>query len=797
MLKRALIYIKKRKSRVKSILKMLSLALFILLMVWYANCLPDKLFSDSTSTVLLDKDGNLLGAKIADDGQWRFSPARQVPEKFEKCILQFEDRNFYEHIGISAKGIGRAIVQNLKNKRVVSGGSTITMQLARIMRKNPPRTVLEKAAEMLIATRIEMRYTKKEILNFYASHAPFGNNVVGLEAAAWRYFGRGTEKLSWAESATLAVLPNAPGLIYPGKNQKRLLDKRNRLLKRLHEIGIIDETTYQLSLEEPLPRKPLPLPQAAPHLLARLIKEGHKGQTIKSTIQADLQERATQLLQTHSERLQENRIYNGAILITSVKTGKVVAYVGNTKSDDVDNSAAVDCIGAARSTGSILKPFLFAKCLEDGLVTPTTLVQDIPTQFGSFSPKNFTQQYDGAVPVNKALARSLNIPMVRLLNEYGLEKFHADLQSYGLSTLNKPARHYGLSLILGGAEARLWDLSRAYTQMAQELKYGQRKEISLIEEIKETRVRRKVSKEKEGTVKLLTDRACIYSTFQAMVDVNRPDEDGNWRAFSSSQKIAWKTGTSFGFRDGWAIGVTPAYVVAVWTGNADGEGRPGLTGVKAAAPVLFDMFAGLPKAAGWFIEPRSEMSRAALCSESGHRASAHCGKADTCWIPRTALNTTACPYHQVIHLSKDGRYRVDSECENVFDMKHASWFVLPPLVEKYYKFNHPNYKVLPSYKPGCLAKLSERAIAVLYPRPGSRIYVPVEIDGNTGRTILEATHRKASTKIYWHLDDTFIGETENIHQMALNPAVGRHKLMLVDEYGLAVTVRFEAVGKAP
>lgn len=773
---------------------MLSLAAFILLAVWYANCLPDKLFSDSTSTVLLDKDGSLLGARIADDGQWRFSAAREVPVKFEKCILQFEDRNFYEHIGISAKGIARAIVQNVKNKRVVSGGSTITMQLSRIMRKNPPRTLIEKITEMLIATRIEIRYTKKEILNFYASHAPFGNNVVGLEAAAWRYFGRSAEKLSWAESATLAVLPNAPGLIYPGKNQKRLLDKRNRLLKRLHEIKIIDEAAYHLSLEEPLPRKPLPLPQAAPHLLARLIKEGHKGQTISSTIKADLQQRAAQMLQTHSERLQENRIYNGAILITSVKTGKVLAYVGNTKSDDVDNSAAVDCINAARSTGSILKPFLFAKCLEDGMITPTTLVQDIPTQFGSFSPKNFTQQYDGAVPVNKALARSLNIPMVRLLNEYGLEKFHEDLRNYGLSTLNKPARHYGLSLILGGAEARLWDLARAYTQMAQELRYGRRSEVSLIEGVK-TNKAPKEPPQVEG--KLLTNRACIYSAFQAMVDVSRPDEDGNWRAFSSSQKIAWKTGTSFGFRDGWAIGITPEYVVAVWIGNADGEGRPGLTGVKAAAPVLFDMFAQLPKAACWFSEPKSEMSRAALCRESGHRASAHCGKADTSWIPRTALNTTACPYHQVIHLSKDGRSRVDSECENVFDMKHVSWFVLPPLVEKYYKFNHPNYKVLPAYKPECLAKMSDRSIAVLYPRPNGRIYVPVEIDGKTGRTIFEATHRKSSTTIYWHLDDAFIGETRDIHQVALNPAVGGHKLMLVDEHGLAVTVRFEAMGKTP
>lgn len=770
-------------------------SLLVIFAVWYINCLPKVLFTDSTSTVLLDKDGNLLGAKIAADGQWRFSPGKTVPKKFEQCLVQFEDRDFYAHPGISAKGIGRAVVQNAKSKRVVSGGSTLTMQLARIMRKNPPRTVTEKVIEMLMATRLEIRYSKKEILNFYSSHAPFGNNVVGLEAAAWRYFGRSADKLSWAESATLAVLPNAPGLIYPGKNHKRLLEKRNRLLKRLYEIKAIDETTYQLSLEEPLPDKPLPLPQSAPHLLAQLIKEGHKGKTINCTLDKNLQEKTTQLLQVQSALLQENKIYNGAIMITSVKTGKVLAYVGNTKTDNPENSSDVDCIRAPRSTGSILKPFLYAKCLQDGLITPTTLVPDIPTQFGSFSPKNFTQQYDGAVPVNKALARSLNIPMVRLLNEYGLEKFHGDLKNYGITTLNRPAMHYGLSLILGGAEAKLWDLSKAYTQMAQELKYKQAKEITLVnEELKGIKRMKRSLNNKSGKMNT-TNRSCIFSTFEAMVDVNRPDEDGNWRAFSSSQKIAWKTGTSFGFRDAWAIGLTPDYVVAVWIGNADGEGRPGLTGIKAAAPLLFDVFAQLPKSPAWFNAPTDEMSKIAICRESGHRASAICEKADTIWVPTACLNTTACPYHQVIHLSKDGRYRVDSECENVFSMKHETRFVLPPLVEKYYKFNHPNYKILPDYKPECLAKISDRAMALLYPRPNNKIYVPVEIDGKTGKTVFEASHRNINTKIYWHLDDAYIGETREIHQIALNPSVGKHKLMLVDEQGITSVVKFDVIGK--
>jgi penicillin-binding protein 1C len=478
-----------------------------------------------------------------------------------------------------------------------------------------------------------------------------------------------------------------------------------------------------------------------------------------------------------------------------VKTGKVLAYAGNTKSADEEHGSDVDCINAPRSTGSILKPFLYEKCMEDGMITPAMLVPDIPTQFGSFSPKNFSTSYDGAVPVNKALARSLNIPMVRLLNEYGLEKFHRDLKQAGLTTLNKPAKYYGLSLILGGAEAKLWDLNTAYVHLAQTLRYNEIKPVVLTQTHQRTTNSQPRTKKTINTQRSTPDRACIYKTFEAMVDVNRPDEDGNWRAFASSQKIAWKTGTSFGFRDAWAIGVTPDFVVGVWIGNADGEGRPGLTGIKAAAPLLFDVFAQLPKSQSWFIQPVNEMVRVPICRESGHRASDLCEKADTVPIPKTCLNTTACPYHQIVHLSRNGKYRVDSECESVYNMKNVSWFVLPPLVEKYYKFNHPNYRGLPDFKPECFSKVSDRAIALLYPKPNSKIYVPVEIDGNSGRTVFEATHRNVSTKVYWHLDDNFIGETTEIHQMALNPGIGKHKLMLVDENGISVTIKFEALGK--
>jgi len=773
---------KQWRTRTKRFRKRLRWASFILFLVWYAQCLPTTLFNDSTSTVLVDRNGELLGARIAADGQWRFPAIKTVPPKLATCMIAFEDRNFYTHIGISLKGIGRALVQNSKSDKIVSGGSTITMQLARIMRKNPPRTYSEKVLEMLLATRIEWRYTKQEILALYASHAPFGNNVVGVNAASWRYFGRNADQLSWAESATLAVLPNAPGLIYPGKNHTQLLKKRNRLLTYLYSIGKLDRTTYQLAVSEPLPDKPLALPNLAPHLLDQLSMNGHKGELIHSTLRKTIQEKAIHQLQLHHQILSDNRIMNGAVMITDVNTGEVVAYVGNTQTSDDEYARDVNCILAPRSTGSILKPLLYAKCLENGQLTPAMLITDIPSQFGSFAPKNYSGQFDGVVPANQALSRSLNIPMVHLLSKYGVTKFRDDLRNYGLTTIRKPARHYGLSLILGGAEAKLFDLNRVYTQLAQELKVGKRQEIQLMkgEAVHSLNERN-----------LLTNRGCIYATFEAMVEVNRPDEDNNWKLFNSAQKIAWKTGTSFGFRDAWAIGVTPDYVVSVWVGNADGEGRPGLTGVKAAAPLLFDLFRQLPVSEEWFHCPTNELIKVAICRESGHRASELCTDVWQQHIPKTSLRVPNCPYHQLVHLDQSGNYRVDSECESVYTMKHVTRFVLPPVIERYYAANHPNYHVLPEYKPACLAKLSDGSMHIVYPKPGSKIYIPVEIDGSTGRVLFEAGHRNSKAHIYWHLDDLFIGETTDIHQLSLNPPGGLHTLTLVDENGVSVSVEFE------
>lgn len=743
--------------------------------------------------MLEDNKGNLLTARIADDGQWRFPEKKTIPGKFIASIIQFEDRSFFSHHGFNPAAFIRAVIQNIRAKKIVSGGSTLSMQVIRLMRNKKSRSVPEKIIEIIMALRLELTYSKREILSLYASNAPFGGNVVGIDAAAWRYFGREPEKLSWAESATLAVLPNAPSLIYPGKNQARLFRKRNRLLDQMCAAGIIDKETCELSKQEPLPGKPHAIPQLAPHLLQRAAKEGFSGQRIRSTINGHLQERVNEIIENHHRILRSNEIHNACAIVLDVNTGNVLAYVGNTSNEGkTEYEGDVDIVNAPRSTGSILKPFLFASMLNDGELLPGTLIPDIPTQIAGYVPQNYNMTYDGAVPAKRALARSLNIPAVRMLQSYGIEKFNHNLKKIGMTTLTFTPDHYGLSVILGGAEGKLWDIGGIYASMARTLNhytsYNGKYDVKDFHPPRYTP--RETNDPDLGDIPPL-NAASIYYTFEAMVEVSRPDVDVSWKQYTSATKVAWKTGTSFGYRDGWSVGVTPKYVVAVWVGNADGEGRPGLVGVQTAAPIMFDIFS-LLKPGKWFTPPYDEMEKVPVCKQSGCRATDICEPVSTMFIPKTGLRSEPCKYHRMIHLDASGKYRVNSNCEDVEKMQHKSWFVLPPAMELYYKTKNSSYAELPPFRGDCEIT-GANAMEIIYPKQFSKIYVPVELDGTLGNTVFKVAHRSATSTVYWHLDNEYIGSTQGNHQLGLRPEEGQHLLTLVDESGETLVQRFEIV----
>jgi penicillin-binding protein 1C len=755
------------------------LALLLGFLFWV---LPVAQFSKPYSTVVEDRDGHLLSAAIAPDGQWRFPASETLPSKFETCILHFEDQHFYCHFGFNPISLAKAFCHNLSSKKSRRGGSTITMQTIRLARDNPERTWLEKGWEILLAMRLESACSKQHILQLYGAHAPFGGNVVGLEAASWRYFGRQPQQLSWAESALLAVLPNSPSLIRPGKNQDLLLKKRNRLLKKLFHSKAIDNSTYHLALLEPIPQAPKPLPRYAPHLLARFVDEGKEGARINSTLQLATQQMATGHLEIFHKRLVGNSIHNGAVLIMEVATGKVLAYVGNTQGNDPSLGHEVDIVTSPRSYGSLLKPLLYAALLEKGTILPNMLVADIPTNITGYSPQNFFKHYDGAVPVSEALSRSLNIPFVRLLHEYGTPKFYDILKKSGVQSLNKSANHYGLSVILGGGESTLWELTGLYASMARSVlkqKISFAPPLLLVNNVQPPVIQPPLSP------------ASLYFTLQALTESKRPGNEGQWLEFASSQKIYWKTGTSFGSRDAWAIGVTTKYAVGVWLGNASGEGRAGLTGVGTAAPLLFDLFAHLVKSTPLPM-PSKETTTLAVCRKSGYKAQAHCPETDMKLMPQKAQNTPPCPYHQIVHLDKSGQCRASSACEEIGQLQKQTWFVLPTIQEWYYKPKHPDYRPLPPWKKACQPIEDPRnPISILYPRPKSKIYIPLEINNKLGKLVLEAAHGRPNSTLYWHVDNTFITETTNPHQVSIQLPQGWHSLTVMDENGSTQSLRFE------
>lgn len=774
--------------------KTLLLGFFMLFVVGLVIPIQDPLFDKPYATVLESKEDQLLGARIAKDGQWRFPPSDSLPNNYKICLLKFEDQHFYQHPGINPLSIIRAVRQNYKAGKVVSGGSTITMQIARMAMGNQARTIPQKLIEMWLSIRLELKYSKEEILLIYANNAPFGGNVVGISAASWRYYGRSMYNLSWAEVANLAALPNAPGLAFPGTNDQLLLSKRNRILSSILKNKTIDSTTFTLSTREPLPGKPKPLPMIAQHLLDRSVVDGLSQTRVKTTISYNSQSTVNKIVSDYHKTFSFKQIHNAAAIVAHVESGEVDAYIGNVgMKNNINHGQQVDIISSKRSPGSLLKPILYALSIDRGIITPNHLLPDIPIYYQGFTPQNFDKKFKGAVPANLALRSSLNVPFVSLLKDYSYEQFHFDLKNLGIYSLNKPAGHYGLSIILGGGEVTLWELAGIYASTVRSLNnYNKNKGESRYNS-HDFRMLNYLMGENglpdEKSEKGQLSASATWHMLEAMQELRRPEEETNWKQFGSSESIAWKTGTSYGHKDAWAIGINSTYVVGVWLGNADGEGRPDLTGVLAAAPLMFRIFENL-EGEGAFRLPIADMEMMNICKQSGDKASDLCPDIDLLPISKAAKTTPTCSHHKVLHLDHTETYQVNSMCYPIDKMHEKPWFILPPAQAWYYKRYNASYDEPPDFLEGCIP--DGKFLEMIYPKRFTRVFVPIEIDGKPGKVVFEAAHRSPDAKVFWFLDDQYLGETKRVHQMGLFPDAGDHLISLVDEQGRELSVPFEA-----
>ncbi|MEQ8240376.1 MAG: penicillin-binding protein 1C [Cyclobacteriaceae bacterium] len=753
--------------------------------------IPEPLFPERYATTLWSRDGQLLSAAIASDEQWRFAPSDSIPRKFKIAITLFEDEYFDYHLGVNPVSILRAIRQNHRAGKTVSGGSTLTMQTIRMAFGNQPRTYWQKLKEIMAAFKLELMYSKEEILQAYADHAPFGGNFVGLSAASYRYFGRAPQLLSWAEIATLAVLPNNPASIFPGNNSLSLRDKRDFLLEKIHSRGYIDDDELLLSKAERLPQKAKRLPQTAYHLLYRSMEEGHAGTNIKTTLDLRLQQRATQTINKHSKRLSANEIQNAAAIIVDISSGNALAYVGNSDMAG-EHGQHVDVIRALRSPGSLLKPILYAAAIDAALILPEQLLPDIPLFYQGFAPKNFNKTFQGAVPANEALTSSLNVPFVHLLMEYGHEKFLEKLKQIGFHSFDNSAGYYGLSMILGGAETSLWEITSVYASLARVMKNHAERPFNAGYSSDDFRSnnsffsrkeKEKNSSSNDGPIRV----EALNFAFKTMKKLQRPEEESGWEYFGKNQNISWKTGTSYGFRDGWAIGLNGQYLVGVWVGNADGEGRPGLTGIKTAAPIMFDLFDLLPQSEaldGIYGAPEK------VCKQSGMLKGKYCTEFKETDLPQFLLNTASCTYHEPLNLNASGTHQVNSSCYHVADIRKKNWFSLPAVQAWYYRQHHPNFQPPPPFLPSCGGDENKNFFQLIYPRKFSKVIIPKEQDGLRGEVIFEAAHHHPMAQVFWHLDNQYLGATQGSHKMGIQTSKGRHQITLVDEAGREVREDF-------
>lgn len=720
----------------------------------------EKIFEDRYSVSVLDDKGNIIGVHLNKDEQWHLKSTDEIPEKLKQAVIIFEDKNFYSHHGVDFFAVIRAVRDNLlRDKR--TGASTITMQVAKMLEPKR-RSYFNKYLEMVQAVKLENSFSKEEIFALYLNNAPYGRNFVGYKTASYMYFQKNPKELTWAESALLAVLPNSPGLMNVEKNREKLLEKRDFLLRRLFEEKIIDERQYRLSLQEPIPEKSYGFKSLAPHLVRRLINENDE-KIIASTINSELQEKTEKIVKDYAGFLKTQGINNVAALVIDNKTYQIKVYVGSQDFFAMNENGQVDAITAKRSPGSLLKPFLYARAIDEGVIAPQSKVPDVPLYFSNFSPQNANEKYYGMIEIREALIKSLNIPFVQLLKEYGEDKFFYFLKEI-LQFDDMDYSRYGLSFILGTKEFSMEEIGKIYTGLAN---YGKFKNLRFTQNQKEEEGERFISK------------GASYLTLSTIRELERP---GMEKIYRDKNPISWKTGTSHGRRDGWAAGVTPQWTVIVWAGNFTGEGNPNLTGVYSAGNLLFNIFKILPKNMGAereFSQP-DDLIKIKVDSETGYRLKYDVPYKEILY-PESAKPLKTSPYYKKIFVNDKGE-EIDSRDSNFSQRKEKIVLSYPIEVINY--FVRENLDISNIFNE----KSEQKSIKFIYPTNNLKIKIPKDFDGE--KSVIVKTANLKNQELYWYLNGEYLGKSRE-REKKFNLSQGKYEITLVVENGETAKVYFQ------
>ncbi|KAA3437060.1 penicillin-binding protein 1C [Rufibacter hautae] len=732
----------------------------------------------SYSPVITASDGSILHSFLSKDDKWRMQlEPDEISEVLKIAVLLKEDKYFNFHPGVNPVAMGRALVGNLVAGRKTSGASTITMQVARLLYPNE-RTYWHKLTEVFRALQLEVRYSKDEILQLYLNLVPYGGNIEGVKAASVLYFHQSPKQLSLAQAVALTVIPNKPSSLRIGVQNGKIVGFRNKWLRYFAREKAFPQNTIEDALLEPLNAQRLEAPRLAPHFAYRMFRQHQNQALIKTTLNPGVQEKVEQLAYNYLQQLKYRNIHNAAVLVINNKTNAVEAYLGSADFSDALHGGQVDGVRAIRSPGSTLKPFLYATAFERGLITPKSMISDVPIDYAGYRPENYFGTYSGNISVEQALATSLNIPAVKLLDQVGVGSFVQKLKQAEFSQIKKAGDHLGLSLILGGCGVNLEELTALYASFARQGTYAPAHWLQA---------------DTTTAKKQLLSPGAAFMVNQILTQLQRPDLPHNALNSAHLPKIAWKTGTSYGRKDAWSIGYNQKYTVGVWVGNFSGEGVPELNGTDTATPLLFSIFNTIDYNSKdqWFLGPKSIGTRS-VCVESGLPGNTFCQDlvVDT-YLPGIST-AQKCAHLKQVPVSVDGKFAYCTSCLPPGEYTQKWYPNHAPEILTYFVTQHLPYVALPPHNPACSRIFQEFAPIISSPTAGME-YLLEQSDHQ--KLMLQCNTYNEVKKVYWYINDKFLQAAASDERVFFEPdQAGKLKISCLDDQGRNtnsyVTVKF-------
>jgi len=717
------------------------------------------------SKVIKSEDGSLLAAYLTSDDKWRLRTQLQdVSPELIDAIIEKEDRWFYYHPGVNIISLVKAFINNISAGKIVSGASTITMQTVRLI-DPAKRTYLNKFLETLRAVQLEIHYSKEEILEMYLSLLPYGGNVEGVSSCSYIFLNTPPSKLSLAQSVLLTVIPNNPNALRIDINTDAARRMRNFWLEYYKKNEIFNTNEINDAKDEPINPKRYSIEKIAPHFSDYLFRNYHQ-EDINSYIDIRKQRIAENLLLNHVSRVKSRNVSNGAVIIINNKSRGIEAYCGSADFNDAKSYGQVDGVRAIRSPGSTLKPGLFALSFDMGLMTPQMRLLDLPSDFRGYEPENYTNEFHGAVTVKYALQNSLNIPAVELLKTVGFENYLELLIKSGFKQINNDKRKLGLSLILGGCGVTLTELAEYFSCFANNGYHHRAKFIKTDKNL--------------DSFKIFSP-ASSYIISEILSGIDRPDLPNALLEHTELPKIAWKTGTSYGKRDGWAIGYNPNYTIGVWMGNFDGKGSAYLSGAEMAVPLLFDLFNTIDHNNNqiWFSIPDDCLIRD-VCSESGLLLSEYCKSKIPDYYIKNVSHKTTCQLRREFYINSDSTISYCKECLPDSGYFTALYPVYPPELSLWYETNGISYAKLPTHSKDCDARFSGKGPVIISPSDNYEYYIE---QGTEQEILLQAASETGRQTIYWYINDKYLTKCLSGEKVFFPAKEGRNKISCMDESG--------------